>query len=150
MFAATDIPRGDTLLVWGGYAFTAQEVAAGKTIPRSAVPIGEELYLATKVTDKRDKAIYTNHSCAPNIWMVDEVTFASRRDIRKGEEITPDYCMWQNEPGWRSPWTCNCQSQDCRKKITGADWQLSEIQAAYANHFSPFINERIRSIRVNN
>ena len=34
---------------------------------------------------------YGNQSCDPNLWWIDAVTLASRRDIDRGEELTHDY-----------------------------------------------------------
>ncbi|CAF1498275.1 unnamed protein product, partial [Adineta steineri] len=39
--------------------------------------------------------------------------------------------------------TCRCGTPLCRRRITGEDWMLREIQLRYAGHFSPFINQKI-------
>ncbi len=79
--------------------------------------------------------------------MKDEVTLIARRDIQAGEELTADYAMWESGEDWVMHQECFCGSEHCRKVITGKDWRLKELQERYANHFSPFINERISRLR---
>ncbi len=147
MFATELIKCDETLLIWGGNVFKRKDIIAGRTIKDSAVPIDEDLYIATKINTPRDVAIYTNHSCEPNIWMSDEVTFVARRNIYPGEEINPDYCMWENDNQWVSKWACNCGSENCRRRITGIDWLSVNLQKVYEGYFSPFINKRIDDIQ---
>jgi len=45
------------------------------------------------------------------------------------------------DPGWTL--RCECHAEQCRGVVTGTDWQLPTLQAAYAGHFAPFINDRI-------
>ncbi len=89
---------------------------------------------------------FLNHSCDPNLWLVDEVTFGARRDIRPGEEVTADYAYWQAEEDLIAAWTCHCGSPLCRGRVTGRDWRLPELQERYRGHFSPFINARIAAL----
>ncbi len=35
-----------------------------------------------------DGSQYTNHSCDPNTWWLDDETMTARRDIQPGEEVT--------------------------------------------------------------
>jgi len=42
--------------------------------------------------------------------------------------------------------TVNVGAKVCRKKVTGVDWKVKEIQNRYKDHFSPLINKRIDSI----
>jgi hypothetical protein len=41
---------------------------------------------------------------------------------------------------------CHCGSPDCRRVITGDDWRRKDVQERYQDHFSPFINRRIRNL----
>ena len=103
----------------------------------SAAAIGEGQHMVLDDGPLR----FGNHSCDPNLWMTDEVTIAARRDIQGGEELTIDYALHTLSPSWTL--RCNCRAADCRGVITGSDWELPTLQAAYAGHFAPFINERI-------
>ena len=86
-----------------------------------------------------------NHSCDPNIWLDDALTFTAMRDIKPGEELCYDYAM--TDKGQYRPMTCHCGSQICRGVIKHNDWKIKKLQERYKNHFSPYINELIISVR---
>ena len=144
MFAIATIQRGETVIVWGGTLMTQEDIHAGKAKKGSIAAIGEGLYLAGLPDEEQDPADFMNHSCDPNVWMRDEVTLVTRRDIAIGEELTIDYAMFEGEEDWVMPWTCRCGSELCRQVVTGKDWRRGDLQERYEGHFSPFINERIR------
>src|SRR5215831_18712797 len=57
-----------------------------------------------------------NHSCEPNLYskiLSGHILYMSKRDIRKGEELTVDY-LFDKDIG-RVP--CSCQAQNCRGTI---------------------------------
>jgi hypothetical protein len=77
--------------------------------------------------------------------MDDEVTVVARREIAAGEELTQDYSLYTTNRAWTIQ-PCRCGSPLCRQVVTGADWQRADVQERYRDHFSPFINERIRRL----
>ncbi|MCL5006979.1 MAG: SET domain-containing protein-lysine N-methyltransferase [Patescibacteria group bacterium] len=91
-----------------------------------------------------EQGYFINHSCDSNTWMADAFTLIARRDIKRGEEITADYALWENE-NYSSDWQCVCGSPFCRGHITGDDWRLPEVQKRYRGHFSPLINKKIEA-----
>lgn len=84
---------------------------------------------------------FGNHSCDPNMWL-DVVTssLVARRRIEPGEEITSDYAFWTDSATWSM--LCNCGASICRGVIRGKDWQLPDLQAAYAGHWPAHLAER--------
>lgn len=42
-----------------------------------------------------DETYFTNHSCDPNVWMMNAVTLGTRRCIPTGEELTVDYALFE-------------------------------------------------------
>jgi hypothetical protein len=152
MFARGRITKGEVVVVWGGTVFTRAEVQAGKASKGSTVPIGEGVYLGSPAgtydRERDDVGDFMNHSCDPNTWMEDEVTLVARRHVEAGEELTADYAMWKDEEHSSVRWDCNCGSPLCRRRITGRDWRLPELQERYKGHFSPFISERIRKLKL--
>jgi hypothetical protein len=38
---------------------------------------------------------------------------------------------------------CSCGAPNCRRSVTGSDWQLPEIQKRYAGYFAPHVQRRI-------
>jgi len=147
MFALAPINAGELLVVWGGQPFTLDDIRFGRAAPGSTVAISEELYLGRSAEaydrERDDRGDFINHSCEPNVWLVNEVTLAARHDIAKAQEITMDYAMIEADENYVSRWECRCGSSLCRGQVTGADWRLPALQQRYAGHFSPFITRRI-------
>jgi uncharacterized protein len=146
-YACQPIKECEIVTIWGAEVFTKEDVNGGKTQGRLIVPIGEGRYLAYETYDSKAPDHFLNHSCDPNIWLVDEVTLVARRAIDLGEELTADYATWELQEDWVSPWSCNCRSKLCRGIITGRDWRLPELQGRYGNHFLPCINEKIKGLK---
>lgn len=148
MYAAAAIGAGETVAVAGGVVMTEAEFRAYvASVDRwNATQIGEALHLVDLIQApgaSEDNEGSINHSCDSNLWLADEVTIVTRRDIAPGEELTLDYALTTVEPGWTLDQPCHCGSPRCRHTITGNDWLLPDLQARYAGHFAPFINARI-------
>ena len=144
LVAQAPIRQGEIVVIWGGTVLTEADVKAGRARKHSTAAIDEGLYLAALADEPASPDDFMNHSCDPTVWMIDEVTLAARRDIAAGEELTADYAMWGADEDWVVGWTCRCGAAHCRGTVTGRDWRLPEVQARYRDHFSPFINARIR------
>jgi hypothetical protein len=144
MFATAPIKEGEIVTIWGGTVFTNEEKEKGLVKKYTASRLDEDHWLGSALDEPDVDDQLLNHSCDPNIWMQDEVTFVARRDIEAGEEITADYSTWSIDENWVMDEECRCGSPLCRHRITGNDWKLPELQERYKDHFVPFINERIR------
>ena len=67
------------------------------------------------VIDGFGMAAFVNHSCDPNCesdQIGDRIWIIALRDIKAGEELTYDYCLWDGEPGDEAP--CYCGAKNCR------------------------------------
>ena len=146
MFARAPIAAGEIVIEWGGTVLDAAALARTPIVPDSAIPIGEGVYMVTLAGDADLEDYYLNHSCDPNLWLVDAVTFAARRAIPSGAELTADYAYWQDEEDLVGAWICRCGSPFCRARVTGRDWRRPELQTRYRGHFSPFVNARIDAL----
>jgi hypothetical protein len=82
------------------------------------------------------------------LWRVDAVTVIARFDISPGQELAIDYALFTVQNDWSMNAVCNCVVQVCRRTITANDWKLLDVQNRYHNHFSPFLNERIKQTRI--
>lgn len=144
MVARQPIREGEIVVRIGGAVMTEEEFQAYiSTVPRyNAVQIGEGVHLVDVPTAVGGM----NHSCDANLWMRDEVTVVARRDIMAGEELTQHYALYTTSPTWTLK-PCRCGTAVCRQVITGNDWQRRDVQERYRDHFSPFLNERIRRFR---
>jgi hypothetical protein len=144
LFTKLPIKKGEVVIVWGGTLMTEEDIKKGKYRKGTSVEIDEGTYLAVKLNEPSSKEDLMNHSCNPNLWLKDEVTLVAKRNIKKGEELTADYGTWVSRPYWKMK--CNCGSVLCRDTITGNDWKRKDIQKRYRNHFSPYLNERIKRL----
>ena len=144
MFASQPIRAGEAVVRIGGTVMTEEEfqVYISAVSRYNAVQIGEETHLVDVPTALGGM----NHCCDANLWMCNEVTVVARRDIAVGEELTQDYALYTTSPTWTIK-PCRCGTPVCRQMVTGSDWQLQAVQDRYRDHFSPFLNERIRRLR---
>jgi SET domain-containing protein len=140
MFAIKPIKKGEVVVIWGGKFVNMEEAEklAAKNI--ITMHLDDDLF---SVEEGEDPTDYMNHSCDPNVWMKDEVTIIARRDIKPGEELTADYALFEAWEDFVASWECVCGSPLCRKKITGKDWRIVELQERYKGHFIPLVNKRI-------
>ncbi len=150
MFTREPIKKGEVICIVGGAVMTDAEFAAFQSTHRlySFIQIEENLYLVEDIKATRSWNAAMNHSCDSDTWMDDEVTLAARRDIESGEEVTVDYALFTTQSNWTLDSRCHCGSPDCRRIITGDDWRREDVQERYRNHFSPFINRRIRNLSL--
>jgi hypothetical protein len=144
IFTTAPIAPGETVIVWGGTLFTAAQIAAGEALPRSYTAVSEELFLGHTPEHGTTVDDLINHSCDPAVWMLDEVTLATRRALAPGDEVTIDYAMYLDDD-W-DPCACRCRSPLCRGWITRDDWRRPELIERYRGRFSPFINRRIERL----
>lgn len=147
-FAQEPIAAGESVFRWGGTLFSVAEIRLSRAKPGTVSAIAEAVYLAAP-RDAPDHAVdFTNHSCDPNLWLVDAVTLVARRDIAGGEELTGDYAMWEADETYVAAWPCRCGAPCCRGRLTGQDWRRADLQARYRGHFSPFLNRRIAALAM--
>jgi hypothetical protein len=90
--------------------------------------------------EREPSMLYLNHSCNPNVGMRGEVTFVATRNIRAGEELTHDWAMTDYDD---YSVECTCGAPDCRKTLTGKDWQRLDLQKRYAGYFSAYLARKI-------
>ncbi|MFA7244677.1 MAG: SET domain-containing protein-lysine N-methyltransferase [Candidatus Magasanikbacteria bacterium] len=144
MFAKEKIFKDEIVIKWGGEFFTTEEIKNKDKKYFLIIQIDEDLWSIEK-RGEYEEDYFINHSCDSNVWMIDGRTFVARRNIEKGEEITVDYCLFESED-YVAKWECHCGVFDCRKKITGRDCLLPEIQLRYKGHFSPIVQKRIKTV----
>lgn len=142
LFAIEPIKKGDLVVVWGGVYTNTKGAKKAESDGKLVMQWDENLF---SVEERGESSGYfVNHSCSPNLWMESVYALAATRDIEKGEELAADYAMWEANENYISKWKCNCGSSFCRKRVTGKDWRLPELQERYEGHFSPLINKRIK------
>ena len=144
LFATADIAKDEIVAVKGGHIVTREQLR--EITPRLGpveIQIGDDLFIAPVTADERELSmLYSNHSCDANLGMRGEITFVALRDIEKGEELTHDWCTTDDDD---YSLECKCGAANCRKILTGKDWQRPELQKQYAGYFSAYLAKKIAS-----
>jgi hypothetical protein len=105
------------------------------------IQIDKDLFIAPVTDEERESSmLYSNHSCNPNLGIRGEITFVAMRDIRAGEELTHDWAITDDDD---YSVDCKCGAPNCRKILTGKDWQRPELQSEYAGYFSAYLTRKI-------
>jgi len=143
LFATTDIAKDEIVAVKGGH-IVDRKTLRERITPRLGpveIQIGEDLFIAPVTDEERELSmLYSNHSCNPNLGVRGEITFVAMRDIRVGEELTHDWATTDDD---EYSVECECGAANCRKILTGKDWQKPELQKRYASYFSAYLADKI-------
>ncbi len=148
LFAIQAIKKGELVNLCGGTIITEAEYARlekrhAAFLFNYATKIAQGLYLLGGLgVDELEDDDFLNHSCDPNCGIRGQIAVVAMRDIKKGEELTLDYAMIDDDPAITFP--CRCGSSQCRRIISGDDWKSIRLQKKYNGYFSWYIQERIR------
>lgn len=144
LFAKEKIKKGEIVFIKGGHILTRDQIFSSGVI-NSYFPLSDEYFLgATNLEEEDGIKLYQNHSCNPNCGLRGEVTFVAMRDIEKDEELTTDYAFIDNE---EYTFDCTCGSENCRKKVTGFDWKIKELQDKYYPYIAQYLKDKIDKMR---
>jgi uncharacterized protein len=143
LFAIADIAKDEIVAVKGGH-IVDRKTLREKITPRLGsveIQIDDDLFIAPVTDEERELSmLYSNHSCDANLGIRGEITFVAIRDIRAGEELTHDWATTDDDNYFVE---CKCGAPNCRKTVTGKDWQRRELQKRYAGYFSAYLARKI-------
>jgi SET domain-containing protein len=143
LFAISDIAKNEIVAVKGGH-IVDRKTLREKITPRLGpveIQIDDDLFIAPVTEEEREMSmLYSNHSCYPNLGVRGEITFAAMRDIRAGEELTHDWATTDDDD---YSVECNCGAANCRKTLTGKDWQRPDLRKRYAGYFSAYLARKL-------
>jgi SET domain-containing protein len=143
LFATADIAKNEIVAVKGG-RIVDRKTLRKKIMPRLGpveIQIDDDLFIAPVTDEERELSmLYSNHSCDANLGIRGEITFVAMRDIRAGEELTHDWATTDDDD---YSVECKCGALNCRKMLTGKDWQRHELQERYAGYFSAYLARKI-------
>jgi SET domain-containing protein len=143
LFATVDIAKDEIVAVKGGH-IVDRKTLREKITPRLGpveIQIDDDLFIAPVTDEERELSmVYSNHSCDANLGIRGEITLVAMRNIRAGEELTHDWAMTDDDD---YSVECKCDAANCRKILTGKDWQRRELQKRYAGYFSAYLAEKI-------
>jgi uncharacterized protein len=143
LFATADIVKDEIVAVKGGH-IVDRKILREKITPQLGpveIQIDDDLFIAPVTDEERELSmLYSNHSCNANLGVRGEITFVAMRDIRAGEELTHDWAMTDDDD---YSVECKCSAPNCRKILTGKDWQRQDLQKRYAGYFSAYLADKI-------
>ena len=90
---------------------------------------------------RRNPWRFINHSCEPNAGLNGKVTVVAMQNIKKGEEITIDYSITEDDPYWEMDSVCNCGESNCRKIIRSVRFLPEEIFKKYKPYVRKFLEK---------
>jgi SET domain-containing protein len=143
LFATADIIRDEIVAVKGG------RIVDRKTLREKITPllgsveiqIDDDLFITPVTDEERELSmLYSNHSCDANLGIRGEITFVAMRDIQAGEELTHDWAITDDDD---YSLECKCGAPNCRKILTGKDWQRPGLQKRYAGYFSAYLTRKV-------
>ena len=149
-FAVQKINKGEVVASFGGYVVNETELQnhSEDRVARS-LQLDQNTYLLSGL--KPESGDMVNHSCEPNCGAFGTSSVIAFQDIQIGEELTFDYAMTDSSE--YDQFDCECGKPNCRRKITGKDWQSIELQTKYSDYFNSFISKLIKlshSKRISN
>jgi SET domain-containing protein len=143
LFATCNVAKHEIVAVKGGHIVDREKLRREVT-PRLGpveIQIDDDLFIAPVTDEERELSmLYSNHSCDPNLGIRGEISFVAMRDIQAGEELTHDWAMTDDDD---YSVECKCGTANCRKILTGKDWQRPELQGRYAGYFSAYLARKI-------
>ncbi|MCA1658362.1 MAG: SET domain-containing protein-lysine N-methyltransferase, partial [Verrucomicrobiaceae bacterium] len=146
LFAQAEIKEGEVVAIKGGHIIS--RALLQELQPRlgpAEIQIGEDLFICPVTEEEREGSmIFSNHSCDPNIGVRGQIVFVAMRNIHSGEELTHD---WATTDDNDEVTECRCGAAQCRRTITGKDWQRRDLQERYAGYFSAYLAEKIRKMQ---
>jgi SET domain-containing protein len=147
LFAISNIAKDEIVAIKGGH-IVDRKTLREKITPRLGpveIQIDDGLFIAPVTDAERELSmLYSNHSCDANLGMRGEITFVAKRDIHAGEELAHDWAMTDDD---EYSVECKCGAPNCRKILTGKDWQRPELQKRYAGYFSAYLARKIAAMR---
>jgi hypothetical protein len=143
VFSATAIQDGEVLIRFGGFLVHPEDVLHERAVRSTSIGLSEYVSICEMVGWPKDLSDHLNHSCDPNTGFLDALTLVATRNVDRDEEITVDYAYWEGDQTWVLKRQCDCKSGNCRRTISGKDWQDLTIASRLVKHASPFIRRRI-------
>jgi SAM-dependent methyltransferase len=140
LFAQEPVATGEVLVVWAGTVMRTEELSNLDVVRRGlALQIEDNLHILSQP----EPADFVNHSCNPNAGLSGQIALVALRPIGVGEEVCYDYAMSEGSSDQAADFECRCGAADCRGRVTGNDWLRSDLQARYADFFSPYLQRRL-------
>lgn len=146
LFAKTDIKKNEAIFSVRGRIIKDDKYYAGsyyKWGPRW-LTIGKNKWISCLRTNPW---WYINHSCKPNAGLRGRKTVVAMKNIKKGNEITIDYSITEDDPSWKM--RCDCGHDNCRKVVRSVRFLPEDIFREYKPFIPKYLKESYLSARAN-
>ena len=142
IFAKAPLALGELLAVFGGKVMRIDEEANADQ--DRAMQVHDCFVLGLGEGETEDTE-YFNHSCDPNAGFRGQILLHATRAIAPNEQITFDYAMVLHGATipYRYEFECGCGSPKCRRRVTGDDWRIPELQTRYHGYFQQYLQDKI-------
>ena len=150
LFATADIAKDEIVAVKGGHIVDRKTLREKITpwLGPVEVQIDDDLFIAPVTSEERELSmLYSNHSCDANLGIRGQITFVAMRDVQAGEELTHDWATTDDDD---YSVECKCGAPNCRRTVSGKDWQRPELQNQYAGYFSTYLGRKIAALDTAN
>ena len=135
IFAGIGFKKGQTLFRLEG-EIVVDSYGPNYWVGARWIGMGDETWLSPL---RNSHGYYINHSCDPNVILMDKIIVVALRAIRKGEEITLDYSLTEADLNWRM--RCKCSSRNCRKEIRSIQFLPEELYREYESYVPEFLRK---------
>lgn len=120
MYATGSFKAGEKIGVFGGIAFTDEQLAEFQKADRVAeLNLDQAMYIHPGILLLHPQGepyyplCYSNHSCDANAKVQNGVVMVAARDIQPGEEICWDYRITDDVGIWEYEFKCGCGKPNC-------------------------------------
>ncbi len=144
VFAKKQINNGEILIIERGPIVSAKfiERIEKATGYENNLCVGRGKYILHAPLHKNYQGGYINHSCSPNVGMIENGIWVAIRDIKENEEICCDYGTFETYPKWQMK--CNCSSKNCRKIITYKDYLIPSLIQKLGKWYAPYLRKELK------
>lgn len=140
VIAIKNISKEESVAVLGGVIVPKNELEEyHKSMGDVGIQVNDDFFIVPTTRNELEETGVFNHSCEPNIGLIDSITFVAIKNIKKGEELVLDYAFCES---FCQAFKCGCGSPQCRKIVTPNDWKIPQLQKKYRKYFSPYLKEK--------
>lgn len=139
LFVAKDIKKNGVLFSVVG-TIRREEYSPGKSylsLGQRWLAIGKETWL---IPIRTSPWWYLNHSCKPNVGLKGTRTVIAMRKIKKGEQVTIDYSITEDDPYWKMK--CACGQRECRKVIQSIRFLPKRLFRKYKGYIPKWLQRK--------
>lgn len=139
LFASRNFPRGEVLFIAKGKMIKTGPYDSSYAVGPRWLGLGKQKWLDILPSSP---LYYVNHSCRPNAGIKGRVTFIALKTVRRGEEITFDYSITEEDLFWRME--CRCMTKKCRQVIGPISSLSNKIFQSYLPHVPTYFQKVYR------